>query len=145
MHWILGGLLVVAAAPSAFAKCGDDPGDEAAVAAARAQAEIDCPCATATNHGQYVKCVAQVAKERSKADPSLLPKNCKGVVKKCAAKSTCGKPDAVHCCVTKGNKTKCKLAKDVAKCTAKSGVSTGPGSCCDACSPSGAFLDPVIF
>ena len=76
---------------------------------------------------------------------------CKGAVKKCAAKSTCGKPGFVTCCVTKNNVSKCKLKRDTAACTAKGGVTSGCTSCCDACpapgsgpscsSPSGAFLD----
>src|SRR5687768_12544247 len=103
MHWVLSGVFVVVAAQSGFAKCGDNPGDAQAVADARAQAETDCPCATAVNHGQYVKCVGQVAKARSETDPPLLPRNCKGAVRRCAAMSTCGKPDAVRCCVTNNN------------------------------------------
>jgi hypothetical protein len=126
---------LVLAAERGFAACTDTT----AVAAARAQVATDCPCDTASNHGQHVKCAGQVAKDR--ANNSLLPKNCKGAVKSCAAKSTCGKAGAVRCCITKGSKTKCKVQKDVAKCTAKGGVSSGTGSCCDACSPSGAFLD----
>jgi hypothetical protein len=141
IQWVLGGLLVVAAAQPGFARCGDNPGDDAAVAAARAQAETDCPCATAVNHGQYVKCVGQVAKAR--ADANLLPKNCKGAVRTCAARSTCGKPTAVRCCKTKNNVTRCSIKKDEAKCSAQGGVSNGIGSCCDECpsSSSGAFLD----
>ena len=147
-------LLLASARIGLAAKCGSNPGDDAAVAAARQAVEDQCNCAGSTNHGQYVKCAAGVANERASADPPLLPKSCKGAVKKCAAKSTCGKPGFVTCCVTKNNVTKCKLKKDAAACTAKGGVAGGCSSCCDACptpgsgpscSPSGAFVDSLLF
>jgi hypothetical protein len=133
----------------AYAKCGDDPGDAAAVAAARAQVDTDCPCGTFTNHGQYVKCAKTVAIDRANAN--TLPKQCKGSVIKCAAKSTCGKPGFVTCCRTNAaGKTTCSTKPDASKCKAPNNgsacVSTF-SSCCDACtatgcaSPSGAFLD----
>jgi hypothetical protein len=148
IHWVLSGLLLVATAQSGLAKCGDNPGDDQAVADARAQAEIDCPCASFTNHGQYVKCVGGVAKARSETDPPLLPKNCKGKVRSCAARSTCGKPDFVRCCVTRNSETKCKMVKGNAKCTMMGGEPFGVGSCCDQCgagSSSGAFLERGAF
>jgi hypothetical protein len=144
-------LLLAPASVGWAARCGSNPGDAAAVAAARQEVEDTCDCAGSTNHGQYVKCAAGVANARASADPPLLPKTCKGAVKRCAAKSTCGKPGFVTCCVTKNNVSKCKLKKDAAACTAKGGVTSGCTSCCDACpapgsgpscsSPSGAFLD----
>jgi hypothetical protein len=152
---VAGAILVVSAQPG-LAKCGDAAGDAAAVQAARVDIAANCNCEDAANHGAYVKCAGQRANFLASDDGgNALPKNCKGAVKKCAAKSTCGKPGAVTCCITKGTKTKCKIAKDSAKCTAKGGTPGGLGhthsSCCsdsaplttDACnaSPSGAFLD----
>ena len=148
---LLVGTFVLGAAHTGFARCGDEPGDDAAVAATRALAESTCHCATATNHGAFVKCVAGVANDQAVPN-GPLPKNCKGAVKKCAAHSVCGKPGAVTCCITKNAETKCKIKKDTDHCTAKGGVVTvGCTSCCDACpgpgsgpscggSPSGAFL-----
>jgi len=144
--------LLVGAAQGVYAKCGDNAGDEQAVIDARNQVTIDCNCAGATNHGTFVKCAAGVANTR--ASNNQLPKNCKGLVKKCAAHSNCGKPGAVTCCITKNAKTKCKVASTATKCTDKGGVVGGftgmATSCCstthpvtsDACSasPSGAFL-----
>jgi hypothetical protein len=144
--------VLVGAGGIGHAKCGDNPGDAAAVAAARQDVEDTCDCAGSTNHGQFVKCAAGVANTRAGANQ--LPKNCKGAVKKCAAKSTCGKPGFVTCCVTKNSTTKCKLKKSEAACTAKGGTAGTCSSCCDACpapgtgpscSPSGAFLDPAGF
>jgi hypothetical protein len=149
-------LLAVTAQPG-LAKCGDAAGDTAAVQAARTDVENNCHCATAANHGAFVKCAAGRANFLASDDGgNVLPKNCKGAVKKCAAKSTCGKPDAKTCCITKNGVTKCKITKDEGKCTDKGGTVGGVGhphsSCCsdseplttDACnaSPSGAFLSP---
>src|SRR5262245_9611961 len=132
---LIGGALLVLTAHTAAAGCGDQPGDLAAVAATRAAADAACPCGTAVNHGQYVSCVADFANN----DPSL-PKQCKGAVKKCAAKSTCGKPGFVTCCRTKNGKTKCSLKKDASLCTPQKGGSACVGSfssCCDACTETG--------
>src|SRR4030095_10695974 len=56
----------------ALAKCGGNVGDNAAVAAARAEVDATCNCATAPNHGTYVKCAKGIAKART--DTLLLPK-----------------------------------------------------------------------
>ena len=157
--------LLLLAAPLAFANCeSDDPGGTK-VAAARAQVAQDCPCdqsdPPAVNHGAYVKCAVGIAQARSTLDPSdanFLPKTCKGAVKKCAARSVCGKPGFVTCCITTDTGTKCKTKKDAMHCTDADGTvsgtaSSGCSSCCDACvnapapgsgpscSPSGAFLE----
>src|SRR5439155_13542474 len=73
-----------------------------------------------------------------------LPKRCKGAVKACAARSTCGKPGFVNCCRTtaKGT-TKCSTKSSAALCKpAKHGlacVGQRP-SCCDACVSGGCAV-----
>jgi hypothetical protein len=145
--------LVASSAMPGFAACTDT----AAVAKTRADAETACEmeghgCTTAQNHGQYVSCIAKKTNDAVVAQ--TLPKECKGAVKRCAAKSTCGKAGFVTCCRTKprpggGTATKCSIKKDAAHCTAPTGGTACPGthsSCCDACtdtgcaSPSGAFV-----
>jgi hypothetical protein len=158
MRFIVRGLLalsfVLGAAHVGHASCGSDAGDNQKVIDARDAAAVACNCATATNHGVYVSCVAGVAKDR--AHNNLLPKNCTGKVKKCAAKSTCGKPGFVTCCVTTKKGPKCKLKKSAQACADKGGTVNGSNpSCCstpepittDTCnaSPSGAFLDASAF
>jgi hypothetical protein len=148
------GLLVLGTGHLVYAGCGSNPGDEAAVAVARATAEGMCHCATAMNHGSYVSCVAGVAKMLASGTNPTLPKNCTGAVKKCAAHSTCGKPGEVTCCFTSKRGPKCKIKKSAADCSAKGGTPTLDPmntSCCstthpltdNACmaSPSGAFLN----
>jgi len=150
-------LSFLAGATGAYAKCGDNPGDEQAVIDARNDVASMCNCATSTNHGQFVKCAKGVANTRSSGSSPMLPKQCKGAVVKCAAHSACGKiaSGAVTCCISKNGTTKCKVASTAAKCMAKGGMPGGVNhmetSCCsnthpltaDSCtaSPSGAFLN----
>ncbi len=85
-------MLVFLAVPAAaLADCPPDVG--AALAAA-------CPCSADSqghawkNHGQYVKCIVQFRNQ-------LRKDNCtdNGTIARCAARSTCGKPGFVLCCV----------------------------------------------
>jgi hypothetical protein len=103
-------LLALVAAPGwALARCGDEPGDAAAVAAARAEVEATC--------------------------------------KRCAARSTCGKPGFVTCCRTSaGGVTRCSTKRDAERCVAPAGGSACVGSvssCCDACTDGGCAPPPT--
>jgi len=113
--------------------------DSAAVASARAAAEIQCPCAMASNHTKYVQCVAQAAKTAARS--GALPKQCRIDVVRCARRSICGKPGFVTCCRTNAaGHTKCAVAPSAAKCTAPKGGRACVGavpSCCDSCTASG--------
>ena len=134
-------LSVLLTAEMAFAGCSSDDPDGTALAAARAQVLADCSCdrsdTPAVNHGDYVSCAAAVANSRSSLepdDPNFLPRTCKGAVKKCAAKSACGKPGFVSCCRDDGNGGfKCSAKSSEAACTDKGGVADACASCCDAC------------
>ena len=61
-----------------------------------------CPCAADhgnsawKNHGQYVKCVVHLRNDLRKA--GCLDAAAKRTIASCAARSTCGKEDAVLCC-----------------------------------------------
>ena len=123
-------LTVTARLASAVA-CDPSGGDAASVAAARAAVDGACDCALAPNHGTYVRCAAGVLNGL----PGGLRKECKGTVKKCYARSTCGKPGFITCCVTKGGSTTCKTQRDAATCTAKGDIPSAATSCCDACTP----------
>jgi hypothetical protein len=54
-----------------------------------------CPCPEASNHGRYVSCVAHTVNKAAR--DGTIARNCKGKVVRCAAHSTCGKPDFVVC------------------------------------------------
>ncbi|MFN2427259.1 MAG: hypothetical protein ABR587_12520 [Candidatus Binatia bacterium] len=56
----------------------------------QAAIEAECPCDGQSNHGRYVSCVAHIVKG---LEAQGLPRNCKGKLKRCAAKSVCGKQE----------------------------------------------------
>jgi len=60
-----------------------------------ADALANCPCPDSKNHGSYVSCVARAMNKLAKDGD--IPKNCKGKIKRCAARSICGKPGFVTC------------------------------------------------
>jgi hypothetical protein len=122
--------LLLVPAGLAHARCGDDPGDAAAVDAARGQVATDCDCTGAPNHGTYVACAAGVARERIHAH--TLPPRCRSAVQRCAARSTCGKPGTVACCLPAPSDRKCKIT-DSGACTANGGCASTAPSCCEAC------------
>jgi hypothetical protein len=109
---------------------------------ARLEIDTQCACDQATNHGTYVRCVAHAVKASVKA--GSLAKTLSGTVKRCAARSTCGKPGFVTCCrTTKRGTTTCSIKHDAAKCKApkSGGARVGThASCCDACSAGACFV-----
>ena len=131
---------VLATANLGYASCADDDPDGSLVAAARSTAEGNCAlegagCFNAPSHGKYVSCIAKQAKALSSGDAPTLPKSCKGAVKKCAARSACGKQAKgfATCCVTNGaGEVSCKTKRSES-CIAVGGVVGTCGSCCDAC------------
>jgi len=124
-------LVVSAVASHAGCDPNSEP-DKSDIANARAAIAANCDCAGAQKHGDYVSCAAQ------QANTVLANKHCAGPVKKCASRSTCGKPLAVTCCRTTSKGTKCTIKKDAAHCTAKQGIVGACTSCCDACPSPGA-------
>lgn len=119
-----------------FAACTD----AAAVVTTRAAAEAACAqmwmaCETASTHGRYVSCIADQVKAAVKA--GTLPKDCKGTVVRCAARSTCRRPGFVTCCRTdRHGKRSCAIKRTAARCVAPKGGSACVSvleSCCDAC------------
>jgi hypothetical protein len=118
-----------------------------------------CMCTQdgASNHGQYVSCVAHAVKRI--ADRGDMPRNCKGKIKRCAARSVCGKPGFVVCnivvpgacdlttgtclgdsertCLTDAEcaTTRCKIKSSSDGCTNAGGtVAVGATTCCADCS-----------
>jgi hypothetical protein len=137
--------------------CGGDPNDELAVINARRIADERCAmenkgCANAPNHGTYVSCVARVTKDL--VAKQVLPKSCRGAVKKCAAHSTCGKAGFITCCAVTPKGPTCRTRKDALACAGRGGTPSDPNNpnCCsdthplmeNVCvtsSPAGAFLN----
>jgi hypothetical protein len=100
-----------------------------------------CDCANAATHGQFVRCAAHIVKDF--AAHGNLPKNCRGPMVRAFAKSTCGKPSAVTCCLEHDTVKTC-LVRKATVCERLGGTpGTGP-LCADGCvsgSPSGAFVN----
>jgi hypothetical protein len=112
-----------------------------------------CRCDEATNHGRHVSCVAHVVKDLARQ--GVIPTNCKGKIKRCAARSTCGKPGFVTCQIPTdtcdlatstctANPTvacatdlecgaRCKTKSSAEHCVAVGGTPGPAGSCCAAC------------
>src|ERR1051325_6806441 len=137
-------LLLIGARLAAANCTTDDPGGTKLLAA-RAQVQSDCTCdqtdPPSVTHGRYVACAAAVANLRAAlapSNPNFLPKTCKGAVKKCAARSVCGKPNFVTCCLTNARGvTKCRTKKATV-CASHNGIAGTCTSCCDACPAPGS-------
>jgi hypothetical protein len=127
--------------------CTADPG---------AAVQACCPCDGFANHGQYVRCVVQAV--NALKNDACLDNAANGQIKRCAARSTCGKPEGfVKCCrqvpgVCKDDgfcaqtepavacvsdlecppMPKCSIKASAEFCIEKGGT-PGVGSCCGTC------------
>jgi hypothetical protein len=127
---------------------------EPARCAVQAALNSACTCDTASNHGRYVSCVAHVVKQLS--DAGTIPVTCRGAVKRCAARSVCGKPGFVTCqiptdtcdqttlhCVAQPTLaclvdadcgTRCKIKHSNDLCLRVGGAIGASSTCCATCS-----------
>jgi len=146
---IVGAVLSLAATQAVGAPVDCEP---ARCAVQQALAD-SCSCDTATNHGRYVSCVAHVLKQLR--DDGVIPKECKGKIQRCAARSTCGKAGFVTCqipvdtcdlatltCVNDPTLTcatdldcgsKCKIKSSEDRCLARGGTVGASPTCCSDC------------
>jgi hypothetical protein len=112
-----------AALPAAGSDCN------AARCAAQPTIEALCPCDDTAFAGrpQYADCVARVVEQMAKTGE--IPSNCRGKIRNCAARSACGRADAVTCRTGR----RCWVAASSVQCLAAGGAA-GSGSCCTDCS-----------
>lgn len=139
-------VLLLLGGAEAQARCGDLPGDGAAVAATRAEIAAVCGCPDARgSRSGYLACARGIVKNN--VTLGSLPRACRTDVLRCVSKSTCGRPGAVTCCRTNARgRTTCSIAGDASRCRAPSGGSACVGafaSCCDACTASGCAPTPT--
>jgi hypothetical protein len=97
--------LLLAPAPS-WARPGSEPVECPTDLAA--ELAFECPCEGLPgspgeapawrNHGQYVRCVVHFMNDLRKSD--CLTDDARRLVKRCSARSTCGKEGRVLCCLT---------------------------------------------
>lgn len=127
------------------ASCDPAGADAAPIAAARAAVVATCDCAGAASRGDYVRCSRDVLQTR--IDAAQLNAGCQGVVQRCAARSTCGRPGTVTCCRTSASgRTSCHVKRDASHCRAPNGGAACVGtvtSCCDACTTTGCTPPPT--
>ena len=141
--------MLITTAQLAAANCAADDPDGSKTAAARASAEETCTtagagCSNALNHGAYVSCI--IRELNALVQSNTLPRSCKGKAKKCAARSTCGKPGAVTCCLANQSghgHSKCSVTSSAGSCAAKGGCAGNFSSCCDACAADGSCNPPA--
>jgi hypothetical protein len=153
IFWVLSVALLATISPAyAQTEC---PADVAAAVAAACPCGGDSQGQSWKNHGQYVSCVVRFRNDLRRQ--GCLDDAAKRTIARCAARSTCGKEDAVLCCIydTSGTCTggvcsnddaitciadaDCitvkgpKVTKDESRCTERGGVSIGTGSVCQGC------------
>jgi hypothetical protein len=152
LHWLIVSALLFLLAPAAMAEPTDC---EPARCAVQAELDTECPCVEATNHGRHVSCVARVVNRLAKN--GTIPNNCKGKIRRCAARSICGKEGFVTClipteicdfttgtglcggdpllpCATDADcGTRCKIRRSADSCIAVGGTPGVASTCCSDC------------
>ena len=76
------------------ARCGAENAPQ--VEALRVDLQARCDCEGSAKHKDYVRCVRRQL--RKAWDPQRLPKPCARAIRKCEARSTCGRGEAIVCC-----------------------------------------------
>jgi len=143
-------LSFLGAAPAQAAPVDCEP----ARCAVQTALDAECPCDAARNHGRHVSCVARVVNRLSRE--GAIPTNCKGKIRRCAARSVCGKPGFVTCrvptstcdlstgtcaadaslaCATDLDcGSRCSVKRTAELCLARGGEVGAGSSCCSDCS-----------
>jgi len=120
-------VLSVVAGIAMCAAAGTLHAQQCAVPDVRAAVDQACPCASAHNHGLYMKCVrAQLNKLRASGCAV-------SAAMRCAEMSTCGRPkNRILCCTSKGK----PQVLSTAQCASRGGTAIANAvSICDATCP----------
>lgn len=135
----------VTAGPAQALRCGDDPADAAAVAAAREALKASCNCSAVDSRARYLKCVNANLKAATQA--GQLPLRCRSQVTRCARGSVIGRPGAVVCCRTDSHgRTRGRIVKDAAACRPPingSACTSEAANICDGCETGGCVVIPT--
>ena len=127
-------MLLVVAALETPVRAATPCGDAAAIATARAALDARCAC-DVPSHGVYVSCAA--GEVRDLVGMQQVTRACGNAARRCAARSTCGKPGALTCCrVSRSGNPRCKIST-AERCQTSGGCVGNYTSCCDACGPAG--------
>src|SRR5437870_13898952 len=103
----LGALLISTGPGQAACDPSTDP-DQTDIANARAAVAANCDCSGATSHLAYVSCAGQ------QANAVLVNKDCASAVRRCAGRSTCGRPGSFTCCPS--DSPRCSIKRNGALC-----------------------------
>jgi hypothetical protein len=136
-------VLLLASAQVAGATCASRRcTDLDAVTAVRERIASECDVACrGTSPREYLRCVKDILKDA--ADTGALAGACKGTVKRCEARSTCGRPGAVACCQVSGRgRVKARIVASASRCRGGS-VCAGVRSAMDACTEAGTCTGPA--
>ena len=152
--------LLFAVSLAAFAcPVGAQTGCDSARCEVAGTIEARCPCQTAQTHGEFVRCVSRALK--ALVAGSRIPAECRGTLKRCAARSTCGRETGTVVCeipVGQGRcrvglgfceeplftpcssdadcvTSRCAIVPSTARCTARGGMVASRRSCCPFCAP----------
>ena len=131
------GAMPVAAVPGNGRGGGNKGCDSESLAAARQLLEA-CKCDEGP-HGKYVSCTSRALHVAFKND--AISRACRRLVRRGAARSTCGKSGFVACCrPNKAGPAACSVRRE-GECDAPACASPRP-SCLDACSETGCAASP---
>lgn len=120
-------------------RCDASGADAEAIGAVRDAVASACPCEAAEGHRRHVRCATRVI-DRAVADGEL-PKRCRTIVRRTAVRSTCGRGDAVTCCLELADgRRRARIRRDAAHCRPPAGGTACVGtyaSLPDACDETG--------
>ncbi|HEV7733579.1 MAG TPA: hypothetical protein VGR62_15540 [Candidatus Binatia bacterium] len=130
--------VLIASADIASAACTSRKcPDQVQIDDLRARIAARCDCEGSDSRQTWARCAKQVADEAVDAG---LPKACARVVRKCEAKTTCGRAGAVVCCTATRNGASAKIMKSAGRC--KATVCGANPSAIDACRPDATCNPP---
>jgi hypothetical protein len=114
-------LMLLGSAGRLPAGCPDDSDTAGAVGSARYRTIFEC-CDGAQTHRTFLRCAKAVV--GTLVHEGNLPRGCRRQSLSCARQSTCGRPEAVTCCITRAGATKCRVKRNAAHCRAPRGGKT---------------------
>jgi len=132
-------LVAIAPAAPAGAACSSPKcPDQLAVDDLRARIAAECDCDAVAKPKQWAKCVQRVTKEAGAG--GVVPKACAKAVRRCEAKTTCGKAEAIVCCTASPKGVKARVMKKASACGGT--VCAANPNAGDACRPDASCAPP---
>jgi len=121
-------LVIVGIPRLTHGQCLQDPNELFRFATIRAEADALCgPCEDAVSNRFYTACVTAYAKQAVRN--GLFARNCVRPLRRLAAKSVCGRPGRVACCLTREAMDQCRIMRDEDECTQLGGTPSACTSC----------------